>query len=364
MRILDRYAIKSFIWPFLYCLVVFIGMYIIIDLFGHLDEILRNKVEMAVLAKYYSLMVPIIFVQIVPVAMLLATIYVFGNLNRHNEILAMKSAGINVLKIVKPFLLTGIAVSLAVMLVNEKVVPRGSIIANKLKQRFIERIKGLPLKDNILKDVAIYGQDNRLFYIKEFDMPKRKLDEIIILEHDSHNRLVAKITAKSARWTSNGWLFSNCITYRLNNNGELIGKPIIYPKKIADIKETPRDFYIGQFQSELMNYSQLAEYVKKFSKVDKKIANRLAVDLYHKIAFPFISFIVVLLGVGFGLHTQRGGAFWTIGMSIALCFIYYGFMAVLLALGKGGWLTPQFAAWGANLVFLTAGVALLLKLAN
>jgi len=338
-------------------------MYIIIDVFGHLDEILRNKVGFDILWRYYYMLMPIIFVQIAPVVLLLATVYVFSDMNKHNEITAMKSSGVNVASIIKPFLLVGICVSLVVMLVNELIVPNAMVVTTKTKQTHIESIKGKQ-KEIILKDVALYGQDNNLFYIKEFDILKRKLTEIIILEHDAYNNLLRKVIAKAGRWQQGKWVFSNCTVYNLDKDGELIGKPDTHEQKIMEFKETPKDFYRGQFQAELMNYSQLSEYVKKFYRVDKRIARRLAVDLYYKTSFPFISFIVVLLGVGFGLSSRKGGALWGIGASISISFIYYGVMAICLALGKGGWLAPVLAAWGPNILFSIVGIVLLVKFAK
>jgi len=364
MRILDKYSIKNFMPPAIYCLVSFIFMYMIIDLFGHLDEILRNKVAAGILAQYYYLLLPIIFVQVIPVVILLATIYVFSDMNKHNEITAMKSAGVSIIKIVMPFLVVGISVSLAVMLINEMAVPKANIETTRIKQTYIEHIKGGQEKNSVIDDVAVYGEGNRLFYIKEFEVSKRRLNEIIILEHDSLNNPVSKIIAKTGRWKHNAWVFYNCIIYRLKKNGELIGKPLVFEKKIMNIKETPKDFYRGQYQADLMNFSQLLEYVRKFDRVDKKVARRLAVDLYYKTSFPFISFIVVLLGMGFGLNSRRGGAAWGVGISITISLIYYATMAIFLALGKGGWLNPLFCAWGANIIFLIIGITLLKKLAN
>lgn len=364
MRILDRYTIKSFMPAFLYCIAAFTFMYVMVDLLGHLDEILRNRTGLATLFRYYRLLVPMIFVQIAPVAALLSTVYVFSNMNRHNEITAMKSAGINILNIAKPFLFIGIIMSLAVMLANEVFVPHATVVTTKIKQTEIEHIKGTSKKDASLTDVAVYGENNRLYYAKEFDTVKRKLNEIIILQHDAGNNITSKIVAKSARWAGKKWVLTNCIVYNLDKKGELIGKPDVYPQKTMDLNETPGDFYRGQFQSELMNYSQLAEYIRKFYRVDKKIARRLAVDLYYKTSFPFTSFVVVLLGIGFGLHTRRGGAIWGMGTSVGISFIYYGITAICLAAGKGGWIPPAMAAWAANILFLGLGSMLLLRQAS
>jgi len=92
MRILDRYILKSVLSIFLGCLLIFFFLYIIIDVFSHLDEILKQKVNIDVLFRYYISYLPIIFVQVSAIASLLSTLYTFGTLNRNNEIVAMRSS--------------------------------------------------------------------------------------------------------------------------------------------------------------------------------------------------------------------------------------------------------------------------------
>ena len=85
MKILDRYITKKFIFPLVYYLFLFIFLYVIMDIFGHLDEILRNKVPLNILLQYYISFTPLIFVQTVPIATLLATVYMLSALNKSNE---------------------------------------------------------------------------------------------------------------------------------------------------------------------------------------------------------------------------------------------------------------------------------------
>ena len=85
MRILDKYIAKYFILPFLYCLTVFIVLYIIIDLFGRLDEVLKQSINMGILWEYYLSMIPLIVTQTAPVASLISTIYVLGTLNKYGR---------------------------------------------------------------------------------------------------------------------------------------------------------------------------------------------------------------------------------------------------------------------------------------
>ena len=124
MRIIDRYIIKSLIPPLVGCLATFVFLYIIIDLFGHLDEILKNKVAFLTLFDYYLSSVPIIFIQTAPIATLLSSIYVLGTLNNHNEVTALKAGGMSIKQVLRPFIILGLMMRIAIFLVNEKIVPQ------------------------------------------------------------------------------------------------------------------------------------------------------------------------------------------------------------------------------------------------
>ena len=92
MKLIERYILKYFLPSFLWCLTIFLSLYIILDMFGYMDEIIRERVPLGTLIYYYLAFAPFIFVQTAPIAVLLATIYNLSNLNKNNEITAMKAA--------------------------------------------------------------------------------------------------------------------------------------------------------------------------------------------------------------------------------------------------------------------------------
>ncbi len=335
-------------------------LYVIIDIFGHLDEILRNKVGMMMLFDYYLCLLPSIFVQVAPVAVLLATVYTIGILNKYNEITAMKASGIGVFRIIRPFLLMGLLASVVIALVNERILPEATMTATIIKQDKIERVESPSAKkSSLIKDVALYGAQNRMFYAKSFDPVKKVLYDLIILEQDILHRLRKKITAKKAVWTKNKWVFYDCVIYDFGLGNNLETKPLTYSKTTLGITETPKEFLRGQFRSEHMSYETLKEYIERLAKVEPKTAMRLSVDLHYKTAFPFITFIIVFIGAAISLRARKSGVLFGIGMSVVISFIYYTVMAVSLAFGKGGWLDPLGSAWLANVVFFCAGILLL-----
>lgn len=372
MRILDRYIIKEFLMPFLYCIVIFTFLYIIIDLFGHLDEILKNHVSLKALLAYYGSYIPIIFVQTTPFAVLVATIFIISTLVKHNEIIAMRASGISLFRILRPFLFLGALISIVVFLVNDNFVPRASVITSAIKEEQIEKNK-TPAQGTVIENVAIYGMNNRMIYARSYEADKMTLKKVIILEQDGRQQPQHKITADEGRWLAlptskhekgkpaGRWKFYNCFIYSLDKSGQVIGKPAFYKKKMMKLDERPADFLRQEYRTDYMNHAQLKGYIKRLAGTSRKTLMKLEVDLHYKFALPFISFIIVLVGMPFALKTNRGGALVGVGLSIAIGLFYYGGIAISLAFGKAGYLPPLVAAWFANILFATYGIFMLTK---
>ena len=90
-------------------------------------------------------------------------------------------------------------------------------------------------------------------------------------------------------------------------------------------------------------------------KVPKRNIVPLSVELQRKLAFPFVTFVMTLLAVPFGVSTGRRGALYGIGLAIVIALTYWIVMSAFVAIGKGGLLPPTLAAWAPNIMVL--GVA-------
>lgn len=360
MKIIDRYIIRGFIAPFTYCLFVFLFLYIIIDMFGHLDEIIKEGIPFSVVRTYYLSSLPLIFVQATPFAVLLATVFLLGNLNRHNEIVALRASGINTLRIVAPLLILGIFISGAIYFVNDRLVPETSVISNTIKEmKFEKRQKE---KSERLENITVFGKDGKMFYARYYDVQDKILQDVIILEHDINQVLRRKITAEKMEWLGDRWRFYDCVIYRFDRDGAVLGEPLIFKTKILKFYERPEGLLKHQTQPEFMNYSQLKDYIRLLSFGSEQTANRLLVDLHQKLSLPFMSIVVMLIGMPFALKRSRAGAILSMGISIGISVSFYGINAISIALGKGGFLPPVVSAWAANIIFGGLGIGLLRKI--
>jgi lipopolysaccharide export system permease protein len=362
VKIIDRYMVRGFLLPFLWCIVMFEVMAIIIDIFSFIDYIVKYKIPAFSIFAFYVYYSPTILLQVTPMAALLSTIYVLSNLNKNNEITAMRASGISFWRILMPILLIGFIVSILTFLVNDRIIPVSSRISNTIRREELEKeSKKYAQQGRIIENVAVYGVGNKIIFARSYDTVKKELGDIIIHQHDEAESLISKTTAQKAVWTNDGWRFYKVIMYNIDNSGKILGEPKFINEMIIPIKEKPADFAAREWCSDYMSFAELERYINNFKGAGLKIVRSLTVDLHYKLAFPFITLIIMLIGAPFALVTTRGGVLLGLGMSILIGLLYYATIAMSLAFGKGGILHPIAATWLGNISFAILGVWLINK---
>ena len=361
MKILDKYMAKGFLAPFSWCMILFIVMSIIIDIFSFIDDIIKFKIPVSSLVSFYFYYTPTLFLWITPMAALLSTVYLLSNLNKNSELTAMKSSGISLWRILTPILLLGFVISTMVFMVNDKVNPTASKKASYIRREELESHRVKDNKPKILKNIAVYGIGNRIIFARNYDTGKKALGDIIIHEHDDKENLTSKITAQSGIWTTKGWLFRKVIVYKIDNSGRILEEPKFFEEKMIRLKESPSDLANMEWRADFMSYNDLKRYIKNFPNSGAGLMRGMLVDLHYKISFPFITLIIILIGAPYAIVNTRGGVLLGIGMSIAIGLLYYASIAIFLAFGKAGWLPPIVAAWLGNVLFATWGIYLIRK---
>ena len=363
MRVLDRYIFKSVLNIFLSCLITFFFLYIVVDIFSHLDEILKQRVSINILFQYYLSYLPMIFVQVTPIACLLATLYTFGTLNRNNEIIAMRASGLSIFEISRTIIIFAVVASAAVFWVNDRLVT--SSASEKIKEQMESGSK--VKKDNkseALTNLSMYGLRNRLYFVNKFYPDKNTMEGIVILEQDEKQNITKKIVANKGVYKDGIWRFYQSITYNYNKNGQVIDEPQYFDEEIMAIPEGPEDFLNQRQRPEFMTIAQLEEYLWKLSKSGATtVIRNLKVDLYQRFAYPFTAIVSILLGIPFSLKMKkRATGLSSVGLSIIVGFLYYVLNAVGIALGKAGILTPILSVSLSHLLGLTTSLYLIKSL--
>lgn len=363
MRILDRYIVVLFLGSLLASLCVFLSLYIVIDLFSHLDEILKNGLNLTALKVYYLAFLPKIFVEMAPIASLLALVYTLSRLNTTNEIIAMRSSGLSIWQITKAALIAGLAISCLVFFVNEKVVPASQYKLLEIKTKQMG-MRDKYFTGQVIRNAAIYGLDNRLFFISSFNPKDNTLSGIVILEQDEKQNILSKIVASSGKYKDAHWIFYDCVTYTYGQDNQLEGEPQYSKERIMDFKDTPRDIERQQLQIIYMNIKQLTEYRQRLSSsYALKVLRNFDVEIQRRFASPLSALILMLLSIPFSLSVRKKGRLISsLAIAISLGFLYYVLNSISVAFGKEGIVPIILAAWLANGIFLLLGIGLIKNL--
>jgi lipopolysaccharide export system permease protein len=349
MRILERYILGSVCAIFFSCLFTFFSLYIIIDLFSHLDEILKQAVSFSVLKNYYLSYLPIIFTQVAPISCLLAALYTFARMNKDNEIIAMRSSGMSIIRISRVVIVFGLLISLAVFWVNDKLVPRAMLVSKKIQQEMDnDSLKAARDKkaQEVIKDFTVYGLRNRLFYINRFYPGQNTMIGITVLEHNEKQDLTKKIVAGKGVYKDGLWRFYQIISDTYDDDGRIVEEHAYLDEEVMPITETPADFLNQRQHPDYMNISQLKDYIWRLSKSGATTVIRsLTIDLYQRFTAPFTSLMIVMLSIPFSLKMKkRSTGLSSLGLALMVGFLYYILNAISIALGKAGILFPLLCA--------------------
>jgi lipopolysaccharide export system permease protein len=363
MLILDRYVLRGFLQSFFACLATFILLYVIIDVFSALQDIIKNQPPFVKVLEYYLYSCPLIATQIVPVAALLATLITLGHMNQSNEVIAMRAHGLSIYEIVRPLIAFGLLLSLGIFLLNETVTPMTTRMSKVIRTYYIDRSTDAKDKQAI-ENVAVYGFNNRLFFINKLYPKLGTIEGLTILEHDDQQNVRSKVYAEKAQWRNNRWVLYQCFIYNLNDKERIKGEPLYFTDTTFKIEETPLDFMRQNIPVENMNIRELSSYLARlYQTKEKSTIRRLQVDLYQKTSFPFTSLIVILLGIPSSVIIRRRAvAFSSIGLCLGISFLFYVLYAVSIALGKGGALPPFLAAWISHILFGVSALAFIARI--
>ena len=361
MKILDRYISRSIIFTFIATVLTFCLLYVLIDSACNLDDYIDREVTLKTLVRYYLAYLPFVVVQTAPMACLIAVLFIFTNLNMHNEIIALRSSGMGFWAIVKPAIAFGLVICAAVFLINERYVPVTQQIIRQIKDdKLILEVDRQKKKQARINNMTFYGLKNRLYFIDSFDPNTHELQGITIIGHDREQNVTEKIVALKGIWTGINWKFFQChvTEFAHNISGRTVTK--VYPEKLMDIKETPKDFLKQRLNIDAMNIRQLNDYINRFANSGaRRAVDNLRVDLFSKWSLPLSSIVIILVGLPFALMTgqRKAQTFTALAVACAIGFLYYVLNAVGLALGKGGLLPPFLAAFLAPLLFSIIGFA-------
>jgi lipopolysaccharide export system permease protein len=335
-------------------MVAFVALYLIVDLFNRLDVLLRNDASVDASVRYFLFKIPLIVTQIAPAAVITAMLLALGLLARHSEVTALRASGVSLLQSAVPLVGVTLLISLTVLVWNETVVPycsRQFQHVNKVEIRK-RTLRG------ILSDREIWYHGQGGFYnIAHVDKDKRAIFGLVIYGLDDEFHLDHVIEVASAHWVDGAWQIEGAVEHRLGGSGETTATQ---PRNDLVIPETLGDFLEVRREPEELSFLLLREWIDRLTRKGIDASNYL-VELHLKLAVPFASLVLALVGIPIGGRiTRHPSVALIVGLGVVVGFCYWVVLALSQSLGLSGALPPVVAAWSANVLFTLIGVAFFL----
>jgi len=135
MKILDRYVLTTFLKNYLISFMVLVGMYVVLDMVFNFDELVdvkgtgeasRTDVWETIygIADFYFYQIFIFFVYLSGMIPVVAAAFTLMRLSRFNELTAVLSAGVPMLRIALPVVIAGLALNVLLIVDQQVLIPR------------------------------------------------------------------------------------------------------------------------------------------------------------------------------------------------------------------------------------------------
>jgi len=351
-NILDRYIAAIYLRAAALSFAALLGLFYIGTFIDKTDKLFKGQASTGMVVQLLGYMTPQFIYFVIPLATLLGVLVTFGLLSRSSELSVMKACGISLYRIAAPLLILSLGGSAVLYALEQQIMAR----ANEKAEALDSTIRGrAPRTSNPLSRRWVVGRDGSIYHYTYFDPQKNTLQNLEIYQPAKDAwRLERQIFTRAAAYGGQHWLAGN--GWQQDFAGK--GKWAAFPERSLPL-EPPDYFETLQPIAELMTVPQLKRYIDELSASGFNVVP-LTIELHKKLAFPFVTVVMTLLAIPFGMTAGKRGTLYGIGIGIVLALSYWIVGGAFAAIGKAGILSPIMAGWAPNI--LAAGSAAYLLL--
>jgi lipopolysaccharide export system permease protein len=353
---LDRYFLREMVAPFVMGVLFFV-----VVLTGHYFYwAIKSIVGQRAPAKDLLLMVVYLMPQAaalaIPIGMILCTCIVLNRMGREMELMALRASGVSVQRMMMPFVVVAIFVTIGDFFLNDRVVPESNRRANQILYR-LAFINPTPL---IETDKVFKVSDDLWFYVRLVNYQENRLEGVMVFQRDPRQwHFPQAILAKWAQKEpdENKWVLHEGIIHKFNERYDLIAQ-IPFRQQIINL---PPDLPLLINDNRRPHELSTSELRQKIEVLDKtgQSSYELQVAYHFKFSVPAATLVMTLWAAPLSIRFARTGGFAGLFIAILGIFLYQGAMGWAEAIGQRYLLPPFWVAWSQNFLFGVMGLWLL-----
>ncbi len=179
MKKISSLVIQTFIGPFV--MTFFIALFVLLMqfLWKYIDDLAGKGLDWQVIFKLMVYVSVTLVPLALPLAMLLASIMTFGNLAEHYELVACKSAGMSVQKIMRPLIFLCIIICIGAFYFSDNVLPAANLRMTALLYDVRNQKPALLIKEGAFYD----GIEGYVIKVEKKDRDNQTIHNVMIYDH-------------------------------------------------------------------------------------------------------------------------------------------------------------------------------------
>lgn len=307
----------------------------------------------SLLIKYLFYLIPFIYIQLAPSAVMIATLATFVIKSRQNEIVTWTAAGQSVYRLLLPcFVLMGL-LGILNWGIQEFLAPKTNQKQDTIRAQI--RNKGILTQKEGKYWVA---SQNRIY---SFDKAEKqsgsnsKVENLTVYEFsDGNQRLNTIYKTPAAYWQTNKIVLTET------------EKTVLQNQTLETQKLT--NFELNDSENPFNNLNQKPSYLTSGETKTQMLeaeseteARNLDIALQKKYTTPLLPFVIVLFTAPFALSLSRKGKVLTVGYAVGLWLVFMGISSGFEQAGLSGNILPKLAVWTPLFLFSMIGVYLFSK---
>jgi len=323
MKIYERYLARQIYLTFTFVLFAFIGLFFFFDLINELNTVGHGNYKFSFAVVRVLLLTPSRFYEIIPVAALISSIYVFATLAANSEYTIFRVSGLSTGRALIALIKIGIPLVIVTFIFGEVIGPYSDQLSERIRLEALGSAvssdfrSGVWVKDTISGSAA--GDSVTRFVNVTKLNPDSTINGVRIYEFDSHFRLNDVRSAESGVFIApDHWRLHNVSntqlirlvpdTFSPANALSPVYKSLItqQPEFLMRSQLTPEILSVLLVTPDHMAIYNLFSYIQHLQQ-NQQDSQRYLIALWHKCLYPFAIFVMLILSLPFAyLHTRSG----------------------------------------------------------
>ena len=408
---LDGYIFREFIVKYSVLLLVFVILFLLLDIYNDISDFLEAKTSVRLTVSYFLYRLPGKVRFVLPISMLLGCMWTMATFGKNMEVTAMRASGVSLFRCGFPIFFVGILVTMVNIYFNEAMIPYSEKRADEIYEVYarhrqvVQHLLAFRSNDqqrhwlfkiyvsgNVQKDVAVktfwsesaipqlIGAPGDAGFTERVKLIFRDhADKLLSLPYPEMSigmkkllteRKLDLLADRVSYFPKTGdWVFENgkFVSYDRNDATRFEAsrgtsaihtyipfKTLRFSNK--EIPETPVDIVNSIKEKDDLPTVVIWDLLRRNSNMPARVRAIYETVFYYRLAFPWACFLAVFLGIPLATKNERTGSMMAIISAVVVIVVYIVIAQVFLVFGKGGMVNPALAGLMPTISFIIYGL--------